>query len=381
MENPRKSDVFTAFGASKTELENALNLAATQALKGPVTGGNPRVGCVILRDGQVLATGYHRGAGTAHAEAAALAYCRENNIDTAGATAIVTLEPCNHQGRTPACSRALIDAKIAAVIYAAADPNPTATGGAQTLQQAGIKVATARQLGLDKQVVARAQAITSQWRMVMERGLPWVIAKTAASLDGKIAAADGTSKWITGPQARAHSHRHLRATVDAIIIGTGTAIADNPALTYRAEPDQIQTETGPQNGAESLGNQPIPVVIGNRDLPENLQIKQRKHLHFKTHNLQEVLRQLFTQGCRRVLIEGGAGLVSAALKADLVDEWWYYLAPLALGEGKAAVSQLGVDTLAKARRWQITETTKIGADLHIRLEKPLQTKEEPCSQD
>lgn len=371
----------TSFSVPETVLTAALAKAAELALQGPVTGGNPRVGCVILRGDQILATGYHRGAGTPHAEADALAQCRTRGIDPAGATAVVTLEPCNHYGRTPACSLALIEAGITEVIYAAADPNPRATGGAEALRQAGVRVADATEAGLDPQVIAKAQAVTAQWRLVMERKIPWVIAKTAASLDGKIAAKDGSSKWITGAEARAHAHRHLRGSVDAIIVGTGTALADNPALTFRPESAATVKTEDDREREGSLGKQPLPVVIGERDLPADLQVKKREYLHLKTHDLQHALSTLFERGCRRVLIEGGAGIISAALAAALVDEWWYYLAPLALGEGKSAVDSLGVETLTQACRWEITHTEKVGEDLYLKLEKPCQTKEEKCSRD
>ncbi|NAZ88631.1 bifunctional diaminohydroxyphosphoribosylaminopyrimidine deaminase/5-amino-6-(5-phosphoribosylamino)uracil reductase RibD, partial [Kineococcus indalonis] len=204
-------------------MRRALQLAAL----GPATGPNPRVGCVLIDDaGRPLAEGHHRGAGTAHAEAAALADLAARGLSARGATAVVTLEPCTHTGRTGPCAQALLAAGVRRVVVADTDPNPAAAGGAALLAAAGVEVET----GL---LAGQARALNERWATAVGRGRPWVTWKFAATLDGRSAAADGSSRWITSAAARADVHR-LRAEHDAVLVGTGTALADDPALTVRA---------------------------------------------------------------------------------------------------------------------------------------------------
>lgn len=343
-------DTAAFLAAEKPLLENALSQATAAALKGPLVGGNPQVGCVLLKDGKVIAQGFHRGSGTPHAEADALA---KAGAAAAGATAVVTLEPCNHVGRTPACSESLIAAGVSRVVYACADPNAVASGGAATLNRAGVVAVTAKELGLDAQVVAAAQQVTAQWRTVMERSRPWVIAKTAASLDGKISDTNGVSKWVTGEDARADAHQHLRSQVDAIVVGTQTVIADDPALTVRA-------------GTPSAFS-PLPVVVGKRDLPPSSQLLQRPHLHLRTHDWEQVLSELFQRKVRRVLLEGGPTLIGSALAAGVVDEWWYYVAPFIMGQGGNAVKDFGCSHLQQAQRFEVARVRQVGADVCIEM--------------
>jgi diaminohydroxyphosphoribosylaminopyrimidine deaminase/5-amino-6-(5-phosphoribosylamino)uracil reductase len=182
-----------------TTLQAAMRRALALAEQGPAYGPNPRVGCVLLDPGgQPVAEGFHRGAGTPHAEAAALAAARSRGVDPRGTTAVVTLEPCAHHGRTGPCADALIEAGVAAVYIAVADPNPVATGGAAKLRAAGIEVTT----GI---LADEGEELLRQWLHAVRTGRPYVTLKLATSLDGRVAAADGTSRWITGPQARAHA--------------------------------------------------------------------------------------------------------------------------------------------------------------------------------
>ncbi|WP_233551150.1 bifunctional diaminohydroxyphosphoribosylaminopyrimidine deaminase/5-amino-6-(5-phosphoribosylamino)uracil reductase RibD, partial [Cryobacterium melibiosiphilum] len=209
-------------------LEAAMRRAFALAANGPATGVNPRVGCVLLRaDGTLLAEGWHRGAGTPHAEVDALRnLVAQHGPDAArGATAVVTLEPCNHTGRTGPCAQALIDAGVARVVYAVADPGRHSSGGAKTLRAADIDVRG----GL---LEADGTAFLGDWLVAARLGRPFVTVKWAASLDGRAAASDGTSQWITGTPARLDVHRR-RAAADAILVGTGTVLADDPALTAR----------------------------------------------------------------------------------------------------------------------------------------------------
>jgi diaminohydroxyphosphoribosylaminopyrimidine deaminase / 5-amino-6-(5-phosphoribosylamino)uracil reductase len=336
-----------------------LDRATELAARGPRAGGNPRVGCVLLGvHGDVLAEGYHRGAGTAHAEADALARMEPaRRGELAGGTAVVTLEPCHHTGRTPPCSRALHAAGIARVVHAAPDPDPAAAGGAAWLRAQGVEVLTARAAGLDAAVVARAEELTHTWRTAVRRGRPWLVAKTATTLDGRVAAADGTSRWITSAESREHAHT-VRADVDAILVGTGTVLADDPALTARPRGREASTESV---------RQPLRVVVGERPVPEDARVRRGpgEWLHLPTRDLGSALDELHRRGLRHVLLEGGPTLLTAALGAGLVDELHAYVAPVLLGGGAGAVGELGVRTIADALRWRTVRTQRLGEDLFL----------------
>ncbi len=211
--------------AEQAAMARALELARTP---GVPTGPNPRVGCVILApDGSVVAEGFHRGAGTPHAEVDAL----DRAGDLArGATAVVTLEPCNHSGRTGPCAVALLDAGVARVVYAQSDHNPVAVGGAETLKRSGVDV----EGGL---LADEARTVNPVWTFAVEHGRPFVTWKFATTLDGRSAAADGTSRWVSSRPARLDTHR-LRGLCDAILVGTGTVLVDDPQLTVRDEHDR-----------------------------------------------------------------------------------------------------------------------------------------------
>ena len=322
--------------------ERVFRAAAERALRaatlGPI-GANPRVGAALIApDGRLLAVGHHRGAGTPHAEADALARAREAGCDTTGATCLVTLEPCSHQGRTPSCAHALIDARVSRVLYAIADPNPRAAGGAVILRRAGIEACTwseARE-GFDApSLTARAGELNRRWLIAQREQRPVVTAKIAQTLDGRVAAAEGTSHWITGPQARAAAHS-MRSTVDAIIVGSGTLAADNPRLTAR---------TSEETPAD---HQPLRVVIGQRAVPRDAAIRgtDGRFRHLRTRDLRAALHTLgHEDGVEHVLLEGGPTLIGAALAEDLVDDLWIHLAPSLLGEGTSAVPPLGITTL------------------------------------
>ncbi|KAE8762959.1 bifunctional diaminohydroxyphosphoribosylaminopyrimidine deaminase/5-amino-6-(5-phosphoribosylamino)uracil reductase RibD [Georgenia thermotolerans] len=335
-------------------LDAALDRALDLAERGPLTGGNPRVGCVILdAAGRPLAEGWHRGAGTPHAEAAALAAVpAEHRHRLAGAVAVVTLEPCRHTGRTPPCAAALHAAGVAEVVHAVADPHPAAAGGASWLADHGVTTVDAARAGLDPALVTRAHELLHGWTTAVRRRRPWLLGKTATSLDGRVAAADGTSRWITGPDARAHAHA-VRAQVDAIVVGTGTVRADDPALTART-PD-----------GRPAPHQPLRVVVGHREVPDAARVRRGpgEWLHLRTHDLVAVLAELDRRGLRRVLLEGGPTLLSAALRAGLVDELHAYVAPVLLGAGPGAVGDLGITTIADAARWRTRRTDRLGADL------------------
>jgi diaminohydroxyphosphoribosylaminopyrimidine deaminase/5-amino-6-(5-phosphoribosylamino)uracil reductase len=322
----------------------AMRRALQLATRGPAKGINPRVGCVILSPhGEVLAEGWHRGAGSAHAEVDALSKLAPD--EAYGATAVVTLEPCNHIGRTGPCAIALIDAGIARVVFAVSDPGDHSAGGADRLREAGIEVTAGVLAG-------EAEAFLDDWLFAARLRRPHVTVKWASSLDGRAAASDGSSQWITGPAARADVHRR-RSAADAIAVGTGTVFADDPALTAR-EPS-----------GEFFDVQPVPVVFGRRPVPSDAAVTRHPHapIFVEGTDLVTDLRELQRRGIRSLFVEGGPTLASAFLSAGLVDELLVYLAPTLLGGPRLAVGDVGVGTIADARRFEFAETVRLGDDL------------------
>lgn len=323
----------------------AMHRAFDLALRGP-RGGNPQVGCVLVgASGTTLGEGWHAGIGQPHAEAVAILDARRRGHDLRGATAVVTLEPCDHTGRTPPCSRALIDAGIARAVVSAPDPTPEATGGVRRLREAGVEVVTGA-------LADRGQRLVDAWLRTRGTGRPYVIAKIASTLDGRVAAADGTSRWITSAAARAHAHRQ-RAVVDAIVVGTGTALRDDPRLTARGG-----------DGAPAP-RQPLRVVVGHRELPAGARLRDGRFLALRTHDAGEVVEALHARGERLVLVEGGPTLLTAFLRAGLVDELHAYLAPVLLGAGPASIGDLGIGTIAEARRFAPIQRLTLDPDLLV----------------
>ncbi|WP_227589858.1 bifunctional diaminohydroxyphosphoribosylaminopyrimidine deaminase/5-amino-6-(5-phosphoribosylamino)uracil reductase RibD [Demequina pelophila] len=321
--------------------ESWLDRAAALALHGPAHGPNPRVGCVIVgADGAVLGEGWHRGAGTPHAEPAALADAARRGHDVAGATAYVSLEPCAHTGRTGPCTDALTAARIGAVRYGVADPNPQAAGGGEVLRGRGIDASLAPHAG--------CADVNRRWLGSVALGRPWVIAKWAQTLDGRTAAADGTSFWITGDEARDHAH-HVRTQVDAILVGTGTVRTDDPLLTARPAgvPDP---------------HQPLRAVMGLTDTPGARIWEDGTALRLATRDPREALDALAAREVRTVVVEGGGTVTTAFLRAGLVDEVHAYIAPALLGAGTRAVGDLGIGTMSDALRGQDVTATHLGAD-------------------
>ena len=322
-----------------TDAEDRAMLRAIELSRTPGVplGPNPRVGCVLISpEGQEIAEGFHRGAGTPHAEVAALA---EAGDRARGATAVVTLEPCNHIGRTGPCAEALIEAGVARVVYAQADTNPVALGGAARLAAAGIDV----EHGLRE---TEARETNAAWTFAVDHQRPFVTWKFATTLDGRSAASDGTSRWVSSVEARRDTHR-LRGLADTMLVGTNTVAVDDPELTVRDEVD------------EPLPRQPLRVVMGERDLPATRRIfnDRAETLHLRTRDPQVALAELFARDRQHVFLEGGPTLAAAFLKAGLVDEIVGYVAPMLLGAGRSAVSDLGIDTIADARQFAVTDVT------------------------
>ncbi|GLI26147.1 riboflavin biosynthesis protein RibD [Agromyces rhizosphaerae] len=340
--HPAPAGAASTRAAETAAMRRALELAA----RGPRRGINPRVGCVLLSPGgEVIAEGWHRGAGTPHAEVDALA--RLEPGAARGATAIVTLEPCNHTGRTGPCSEALIAAGVARVVYAVDDPGVHSAGGGRRLADAGVDV----EQGL---LADEAEALIGDWLFAERHGRPFVTVKWASTLDGRIAAADGTSRWITGPEARADVHVR-RAAADAIAVGTGTVLADDPALTARDADGGLRAD------------QPVPVVFGRRELPDDAAVLHGPHpaLRHDGTDLVGDLRELQRSGIRSLFVEGGPTLATAFLAAGLADEVVVYLAPALLGGPRLAVGDLGIGTIAEALRLETTHVARLGDDLLV----------------
>ncbi|MBP2368660.1 diaminohydroxyphosphoribosylaminopyrimidine deaminase/5-amino-6-(5-phosphoribosylamino)uracil reductase [Pseudonocardia parietis] len=321
-------------------------LAASDRVHG-TTSPNPAVGCVVLdRDGRVVGTGATSPPGGPHAERAALA---EAGPRAAGGTAVVTLEPCNHTGRTAPCVDGLLEAGISRVYTALADPNPVAAGGLDRLRAAGVEVT----LGTLATEVARGPL--RGWLHRQRTGRPHVTWKVATTLDGRVAAADGSSRWITGPEARGEVH-DLRRRMDAIVAGTGTVLADDPVLTAR-HPDGTLRD-----------HQPLRVVVGNRDVPPGARLRAEgvaPALHLRTRDPAEVLAELTRRDVVDLLLEGGPTLAGAFVAAGAVDRVLVHLAPALLGAGPHALGDAGVGTIADIVRLQVDEVRRAGGDIVV----------------
>jgi diaminohydroxyphosphoribosylaminopyrimidine deaminase / 5-amino-6-(5-phosphoribosylamino)uracil reductase len=331
----------TADVVAVTAMRRAIQLAE---LGLGSTSPNPIVGCVIVGpDGAVVGEGYHARAGGPHAEVIAL---RDAGGRALGATAFVTLEPCRHTGRTPPCTQALIEAGVSRVVFAVADPDPVAGHGAEDLRAAGVVV----EEGLLGDEAAGSNAA---WLHHARTGRPFVTWKYAATLDGRVAAADGSSRWITGEAAR-HDVHLLRARSDAIVVGTGTVLADDPRLDVRL-PDA------------SNANRPLRVVVGRREIPATSRVLDdaAPTVLLTDHDPKSVLAFLSERGVVSVLLEGGPTLAGAFVAAGMVDRVVAYLAPALLGAGATALGDAGIETLSSALRLHVDAVDLIGDDIRI----------------
>ena len=356
------SSVHDAAAELFTPAEETAMRTALRAAERGVRGANPVVGAVVLSaSGEILHVGHHRGAGTPHAEADALRAARQAGTDLRDTTMVVTLEPCHHTGRTGPCSREILRAGVPRVVFAVGDGTATASGGAAALAQHGVQV----RAGL---LAGEARELNERWFLAQEQERPFVTLKIAQSLDGRVAATDGTSQWITGETARSQGHA-LRSRVDAILVGGGTLRTDDPSLTAR------------DAAGAPLPRQPLRAVLSRRPVPAGARVRRgvvveaRDHdvvaprpghgpaagagesddgrfVHLDTHDPREALSRLSALGVAHVLVEGGPTVAAAFLASDLVDDLWLYQAPVLLGAGAASVGDLGIGTLAAASRWR-----------------------------
>ena len=338
---------------------------------------NPRVGCLLVRDGSVIGRGWHMWRGQAHAEAAALADARAQAPESARpaekATAFVSLEPCSTHGKTPPCADALIDAGIRRVVAPMADPNPDVNGqGFARLRDAGVQV--------DTEEMAEARELNPGWIKRMRTGRPWVRLKTAMSLDGRTSMASGESRWITGEAARADV-QYWRARSCAIVTGAGTVRDDDPQLTVRDS----------RFSADGRTRQPLRVIVSSRgDMPEEAAVFKAegsaliacgkrgpdRHPHVEVHRQQGVrvdlsllLDDLGARQCNEVMVEAGPALTGAFLAAGLWDEWVLYVAPKILGSDARPLAELKLSRMAEAVAGRIARSQMIGEDLRLVVRK------------
>jgi diaminohydroxyphosphoribosylaminopyrimidine deaminase/5-amino-6-(5-phosphoribosylamino)uracil reductase len=332
----------TTAEADRRHLLRAVELAAAVRT---TTSPNPWVGCVIVTADGREAEGATQPPGGPHAEASALSAARAAGLDLRGATAYVTLEPCSHHGRTPPCADALVDAGVGRVVVGIEDPDGHVAGrGVARLRDAGVEVTT----GVAADVVAEQLAPYVTHRTT---GRPHVVLKLAASLDGRTAAPDGTSRWITGDAARADAHQ-LRAESDAVLVGAGTVRADDPSLTVR----------------HVDGRDPLRVVLGHA--PAGARVHPCVEM---SGDLGDVLDDLGARDVLQVLVEGGAGVAGAFHRAGLVDRYVLYLAPALFGgdDAPGLFSGAGAATMSDVWRGRITRLTPLGDDIRVDL-KPLE---------
>lgn len=317
-------------------LHRALEVAATARLR---TSPNPWVGCVLVTvDGRTF-EGATEPPGQRHAERVALDAARAAGADTHGATAYVTLEPCSHHGRTPPCADALVEAGVARVVVSLTDPDPKVAGaGIARLRDAGVEVTS----GVLADEAAEQLAPYLHHRRT---GRPFVVLKLATTLDGRVAAVDGTSQWITGIEARTAAHQ-LRAESDAIVVGAGTVRADDPSLTTRLVD----------------GPSPRRIVLGRA--PDGAKVHPCTEW---TGGLTELLDTLGTEDVLQLMVEGGARVATSFHAAGLVDRYVLHLAPALMGDGQAAL-HLSTPTMADLWRGRIVSTRRLGDDLEVVLE-------------
>jgi len=391
-------DAFPSAALDPIDVHWMRQAIAASASALAVTAPNPRVACLIVRDGVLLASGVTQRAGGAHAEVMALRQAQERGVPLADATLYVTLEPCSHTGRTPPCADAIVRAAPARVVVAMRDPNPLVAGrGMERLRQAGIPVV----LGV---CAEEALAINPGFVARMTRGTPWVWLKSAVSLDGRVALPNGQSQWITGGEARRDGH-HWRARSCAVLTGIGTVLADDPQLNVRFVPTprqplrvvidstlrmpldarMLDPATALDRATSDAGKRQPPgdalepgavLIFTASDDAQKTQALQARGAHVvrlpspaQNVDLPAVMRWLGEHAINEVHIEAGAGLSGALLQAGLVDELLVYMAPMLLGDGLPMARLPALHSLAQAQPYTFLPPQPLGQDLRLRLRR------------
>ncbi|MBN8599125.1 MAG: bifunctional diaminohydroxyphosphoribosylaminopyrimidine deaminase/5-amino-6-(5-phosphoribosylamino)uracil reductase RibD [Planctomycetes bacterium] len=361
-----------------------LDLAARVACRAEgYVGENPLVGAVVVRDGRVIGIGHHRRFGDVHAERAAISDCTRRGENPRGATMYVTLEPCSHTGKQPPCADLLIESGIAAVVCARRDPNPIAAGGAAKLEKAGVRVRFSS-------ASSAAIALSDPFVKRVTTGLPWVIAKWAQTIDGRIATRSGESKWISSDRSRRRVHA-IRARVDAVLTGMGTVLADDPMLTardvrrVRSRAIRVVADSDldiPEDCALVKTARDVRTVIVCEKELATTEITREKRMRLTMAgvlvigvpmrgpglDLRELLAELAKQcGVSTVLVEAGPGLIGSMIDGDLIDELRVFVAPLMLGDEMAKSAAAGriAPSLSAAHRYELMRAKRIENDLEV----------------
>ena len=360
-------------------MRQALELAAN----GTDTLSNPRVGCVIVRNGRVIGSGWHESRGSAHAEVAAFQNMKSNGASARGATLYVTLEPCSHFGLTPPCTPRIIEEGISRIVIGMLDPNPKVNGaGIKALKDAGIETLMIGEAGEDgKRIEEECKWLNRGFIRNVTLGRPWVTMKAAISLDGKIALADGTSKWITGIEARTYVHE-LRAEHDGILVGIGTILKDDPELTVRLvkghSPVRVILDTRlktPEN-AKVIGKGTIIICSKNADsqsvksaIFDKMGVKIIAISEENGHiSIKEALKLLAADiGIQRLLVEGGGAIHSSFIKGGFADAAALFIAPRFFGQGIGLTKNLLVNNMEETENYslRIINTHSLGNDLLV----------------
>lgn len=369
--------------------QRMLDLAARAALRGMGhVEPNPLVGCVIARGDEVLGVGHHRRFGDLHAEREAIAACARAGHDPAGATAYVTLEPCVHHGKQPPCTEALLEAGVARVVIARSDPGEVSRGGAGVLTSAGVEVTWSSASPM-------ALAVADPWLKRVRTGLPWVIAKWAQTLDGRIATRSGESKWISSGQSRKRVHR-LRARCDAVVTGVGTVFADDPMLTprdvrrVRRMPVRVVVDRDldiPLDCGLVRTAREVPTVVACDKVYTRATITADRRAALESAgvviagvpqgpggvDLSLLMRFLFERfDASNVMVEAGPGLLGAFIEQDLVDEAYIYTAPLLLGDelARSVISGRVAASLVSGRAYELARLKRVGNDIEAIYRRP-----------
>ena len=323
-------------------MNKALSLASLGLRK---TSPNPMVGCVIVKDGNIIGEGWHHECGHPHAEIEALNDAHTHNHDVRGSTVYVTLEPCSHYGKTPPCANRLVEEGVAEVVVAMRDPNPKVNGqGINILRNAGIKVTE-----LDGEINARAKWLNRGFVFVHKYHRPFITLKAAMSLDGKMCLDNGSSKWLTGIEARTKAHE-LRASNDALLVGVGTILSDDPELTVR----------------HVAGINPLRVVLDRQHrTPKNAKVRNDDNYVILDCDIKSALEELVKRGVLTLMVEGGPEVLSAFLREGFADYVNLFYAPKILGEGKGFNLGMGFDSVSEAFGVNYVKFTQLGQDILV----------------